>query len=270
MMHTMENGDVLRYSRQLILEGFGAEGQRKLKEARVLVAGAGGLGSPVLLYLASAGVGKIGIADFDSVTVSNLNRQIIHFTEDIGKRKTDSAEDKIKRLNPSTTIVKYNTKLHIDNIEEIVSSYDVVIDAADNFTARYLISDCCYFLGKPLVEGAAVGFDGILMTILPGKTPCYRCLYPTPPEDGVLPTCSDTGILGAVTGIIGSVQALEAIKIVTGIGETVSGRVLTFNALTAGFREIPWTKRENCPLCGKEPTIKELIQYDIQCRIKRL
>ncbi len=236
------NYDVLRYSRQLILEGFGAEGQRKLKQARVLVAGAGGLGAPILMYLAAAGVGNIGIVDFDSVTYSNLNRQVIHFTEDIGKKKTDSAEDKMKHLNPDTNIVKYNSRLTIDNIEDIIGTYDIVVDATDNFTARYLISDCCYFLNKPLVEGAAVGYDGILMTIMPGKTPCYRCLYPMPPEDGVLPTCSDTGILGAVTGIIGSIQALEVIKILVGIGETVSGRILTFDALTTGFREIRWSE----------------------------
>lgn len=262
------NDHILRYSRQLILEGFGIEGQKKLKEAKVLVAGAGGLGSPILLYLAAAGVGNIGIADFDTVTVSNLNRQVIHFTEDMGKKKVDSAEDKIKRLNPDICIEKYKSRLTVDNIADIIGNYDVVVDATDNFTARYLISDCCYFLGKPLVEGAAVGYDGILMTIIPGKTPCYRCLYPMPPENGVLPTCSDSGILGAITGIIGSIQALEVIKILAGVGETVSGRILTFDALTTAFREVKWTKRNNCPLCGKNPEITGSVEYEIKCRAK--
>ncbi|MDP4181283.1 MAG: HesA/MoeB/ThiF family protein, partial [Bacillota bacterium] len=244
------------------------EGQEKLKKARVLVAGSGGLGSPALMYLAAAGVGTIGLVDFDSVTISNLNRQVLHFTEDVGKRKTDSAKDKLNKLNPEVNIIKFDKRIDIDNVEEIVSEFDVVIDATDNFTARYLISDCCYFMNKPLVEGAAVALDGVLMTIIPGKTPCYRCLYPYPPEDGSLPTCSDVGILGAVTGVIGSMQALEAIKVVVGMGETVSGRILTFDALNSSFRDVKWTKRETCPLCGKNPQIKELVQYEVKCRIK--
>ncbi len=260
----------LRYSRQIILNDFGAEGQERLKKAKVLVAGAGGLGSPVLLYLAAAGVGTIGIVDFDTVTISNLNRQVLHFTSDIGKKKTDSAEAKIKEFNPDIKLIKHGFRLNIDNIEEVISDYDVVVDATDNFTVRYLISDCCYFLNKPLVEGAAVGYDGILMTIIPGKTPCYRCLYPMPPEDGVMPTCSDEGILGAVTGIMGSIQALEAIKLIVGVGETVSGRILTFNALTTEFRNVNWTRRDNCPLCGKEPTIKELVEYEVKCKLKTM
>lgn len=259
---------MLRYSRQIIIGGIGYEGQKKLKQAKILVAGAGGLGSPALTYLAAAGVGTLGVADFDTVTYSNLNRQTLHFTEDIGRRKTDSAIDKIKSINPEVKVIKHQTRINIDNVKEIIRAYDVIVDATDNFPIRYLLSDCCYFIGKPIIEGAATGYDGILMTIIPGKTPCYRCLYPMPPADGVLPTCSDTGILGMVTGIIGSVQALEAIKIILGLGETVSGRILTFDALTTRFREVNWSRRDQCPLCGKNPSIKELVQYEVKCKIK--
>lgn len=264
------NDTTLRYSRQLILDGFGPENQRKLSEAKVLVAGAGGLGSPVLLYLAAAGIGTLGMVDFDTVTLSNLNRQVIHFTDDIGRKKIESAAEKIGRLNPEVKVVKHLERLNIENVEEIIDGYDLVIDATDNFTARYLISDGCYFLKKPVIEGAVVGYEGILLTVVPDKTPCYRCLYPHPPADGVLPSCSDTGILGMVAGTIGSLQALEAVKLLTGIGPTVSGRILTFDALKSSFREIPWRKRAECPLCGDHPIIHELVQYDIKCRTKEV
>jgi adenylyltransferase/sulfurtransferase len=257
----------LRYSRQIILEGFGAEGQKKLQEAKILVVGAGGLGSPALFYLAAAGIGTLGIIDFDTVTFSNLNRQILHFSDDIGRPKTDSAAAKIIQLNPDVKVIQYNMRLTIDNVEAVIADFDLVIDATDNFTVRYLISDCCYFLKKPVIEGAATGYDGLLMTIIPGKTPCYRCLYPVPPEDGVLPTCSDTGILGMVTGIIGTTQALEAIKLILGIGETVSGKILIFDALKTNFREVPWSRRVDCPLCGAEPSIHDLVEYKIHCKI---
>ncbi|MCX7842096.1 MAG: HesA/MoeB/ThiF family protein [Clostridia bacterium] len=264
----LDSDKILRYSRQLILKEIGPEGQEKLLNAKVLVAGAGGLGSPVLFYLAAAGVGTIGIADFDTVTLSNLNRQILHFTGDLGRRKVDSAAEKIKLLNPEVKVVKHPVRLSTDNVEDVVQDYDVVIDALDNFPARYLLSDCCFFMKKPLVEGAAVGFDGILMTILPGNSPCYRCLYPEPPKDGVVPACGDTGILGAVTGTIGSLQALEAIKVILGIGKTLTGRILTFDALELNIREVQWKRRENCPLCGKNPTIRELEQYELKCKLK--
>lgn len=268
--YTLDTKDTLRYSKQIILEGFGYEGQNKIKNAKILVVGAGGLGSPILYYLAAAGIGTIGIADFDTVTISNLNRQILYTSDDIGKRKTDTACEKILKLNPSISVIKHCSRINIDNVEEIIRGYDVIIDATDNFPIRYLISDCCYFMGKPVIEGAATGYDGILMTIIPGKTPCYRCLYPMPPADGILPTCSDTGILGMVAGIIGSVQALEAVKIILGLGETVSGRILTFDALTTGFREVKWARRDECPLCGKNQTITELIQYEIKCKSKSI
>lgn len=268
--NTLINNDMLRYSRQMILDGFGKEGQQKLKQARVLVIGAGGLGSPALFYLAAAGVGTVGIADFDTVTLSNLNRQIVHFTNDIGRKKTDSAESKIKALNPDVKVEKFDFRLNIDNIEEVIDKFDVVIDATDNFAARYLISDSCFFLGKPVIEGAAVGYLGILMTIIPGKTPCYRCLYPEPPADGVVETCSDTGILGMATGVIGSLQALEAVKVITDIGEKVTGRVIVFDALTTEFSDIQLEKSPKCALCGDHPTIHELVEYEVKCKLKEV
>jgi len=260
---------ILRYSRQIILNEIGLEGQEKLLKSRVLVIGAGGLGSPVLLYLAAAGIGTLGIADFDTVGISNLQRQVLHFTDDIGRKKVDSAEEKLKKLNPDVNIIKFPIRLGIDNIEDVISKFDVVVDAVDNFPARFLISDCCYFMKKPLIEAAAVGFEGILMTIVPGETPCYRCLYPMPPVDGVIPTCSDTGILGMVTGTMGSLQALEIVKLLLEIGKTMSGRLLTFDALDLKFRQIEWKKRSNCPLCGEKPQITELVQYDIKCSTKK-
>ena len=267
--NTLDKSQILRYSRQIILENFGGtEGQDKLLNAKVLVVGAGGLGSPVLLYLAAAGVGTIGIVDFDAVGISNLNRQVLYFTEDVGKKKVDSAEEKLRSLNPDVKIIKYPVRLNIDNVEEIVAEYDVVVDALDNFPSRYLLSDCCFFLKKPLIEGAAVGLEGILMTIIPDKSPCYRCLYPEPPKDGVVQTCSDTGVLGMTTGIIGSLQALETVKVILGMGETLSGRLLIFDGFGLDVRTIPWKKREHCPLCGAHPTITELVEYEIKCKSK--
>lgn len=263
----MDN-DMLRYSRQIILDGIGFEGQKKLKSAKILVAGAGGLGSPALTYLAAAGVGTIGIADFDTVALSNLNRQTLHYTEDEGRKKIDSAAEKLLKMNPDLNIIKHNLRIDIDNVEDLVRDYDVVIDATDNFPVRYLLSDCCYFLKIPIIEGAAITYDGILMTIIPDKTPCYRCLYPMPPADGVITTCTDSGILGMVTGVMGSLQALEAVKVVLGLGETVSGRILIFDALDTDFRRVEWPKRKECPLCGEHPTITELVEYTVKCRTK--
>ncbi|RCX20128.1 adenylyltransferase/sulfurtransferase [Anaerobacterium chartisolvens] len=257
---------VLRYSRQIILKEFGYESQQKLLKSKVLVVGAGGLGSPALYYLAAAGVGTIGIVDFDTVGISNLQRQIIHFTEDLGRKKTDSAEQKIKSLNADVKVIKHSVRLDAQNAEELIGDYDVVIDAVDNFRARYLISDLCYFMKKPLVEGAVLGFEGILMTIVPGATPCYRCLYPEPPRDGVVPSCGQAGILGPVAGVIGSMQALEAIKLIAGMGQTLSGRLMTFDGLEMKAREIEWRKKASCPLCGDNPVIHEPVEYDIKCK----
>lgn len=263
----MENEE-LRYSKQLILDGFGKSTQNKLKASSVLVIGAGGLGSPALMYLVGAGVGHIGIVDFDTVTLSNLNRQILFTFEDIGKKKVDCAFNQLTRINPNVVIKTYDTRITLENIQEIISPYDVVIDATDNFASRYLISDCCFFMKKPLIEGAATAYDGMLMTIIPGETPCYRCLYPMPPSDGYLPNCSDVGIVGALTGIVGSTQALEAIKLLGNFGQVLKGKILTIDAFSSTFREISWKNRDHCPLCGKNPTITELSEYDIKCRTK--
>jgi adenylyltransferase/sulfurtransferase len=259
----LDKEQVLRYSRQLILNEIGYQGQETLLKSKVLVIGAGGLGSPALYYLAAAGVGTLGIADFDVTGISNLQRQILYFTTDIGKKKVDSAAEKLTALNPDVRILTYPHRVNIDNIEDLVEEYDIIIDAVDNFPARFLISDCCYFLKKPLVEGAVTGYDGILMTIIPDKSPCYRCLYPYPPEAGIIPACSDTGILGMITGVIGSLQALEAVKALLNIGQTLSGRVLTFDGLKLKFEEIPWRKHSSCPLCGETPTIKELAEHHV-------
>ncbi len=248
----LTDNNMLRYTRQLVLDGFGPEGQNKLKMAKVLIVGAGGLGSPASIYLAAAGVGTIGIVDYDTVSYSNLNRQIAYSTEDIGKYKTDCSEKQLTRLNPDIEIIKHSLKLSADNVREILVAYDVIIDATDNFPTRYLVSDTAYFLKKPVIEGAVAGYDGILMTIIPDKTPCYRCLYPTPPEDIALNSTEETGVLGMLPGIIGTMQALEAVKLIIGIGQTVSGRIITFDAISSSFRDISWKRRKDCPLCGKK------------------
>jgi len=259
--------DIYRYSKQLILDGFGNDAQEKLKNSKVLVVGAGGLGSSALFYLSAVGVGTIGICDFDTVTTSNLNRQIIHFTPDIQKLKTQSAAEKIAFINPDVIVIKHDVRLTSMNIDAIISNYDVIVDATDNVTSRYLISDCCFFHGKPLVEGGAVGYTGQIMTIIPPDTACYRCLYPMPPKDGVLQTCGNTGILGMVTGVIGSMQALEAVKIITEIGVPLTGRLLFFDAMSSSYNEIIIEKNSTCPLCGKSPSITELIEYNVKCKI---
>lgn len=264
----LNENQVSRYSKQIILNDIGIEGQQKLLDSKVLVVGSGGLGSPVLYYLAASGVGTIGIADFDRVGLSNLQRQILHFTEDVGKKKVDSAEEKLNKLNPDVKIIKYTFKLDDQNIEDIIREYDVVIDCTDNFTARYLISDCCYFLKKPLVEGAVVGFMGTLTTIIPDVSPCYRCLNPIPPQEGTVPSCADEGILGAIAGVIGTMQALEAIKILLGVGEILSGRLLFLDGRSMKIDEISLDRNEGCELCGTNPTLKDLVSYEIKCKTK--
>ena len=264
----LNDEQILRYSRQIILNEIGSAGQEKLLKSKVLVVGAGGLGSPVLYYLAAAGIGTLGIVDFDVVAISNLQRQILYTTSDIGKNKVDVAEGILKKLNPDLQIIKYPVRINADNIEEIIQDFDVVVDAVDNIPARYLINDCCYFMKKPLVEGAVLGFEGILMTIIADKSPCYRCLFPHPPQDGIIPTCSDTGILGMVTGTIGSLQSMEVVKVLLGIGNTLSGRFLAFDGLGLSFEEISLNKSDTCLLCGKKPTITDLEEYEIRCKIK--
>lgn len=240
-----------RYARHYNLKDIGPEGQDKLHQAKVLVIGAGGLGSSVLYYLTAAGVGTIGITDHDLVSLSNLNRQILHTTSDLGRKKIDSAEEKLLSLNPEVSIIKHDLKVTSENITLLLTGYDIVVDATDNFTARFLISDNCFALGIPLVEAGVQGFEGILMTIIPGKTPCYRCLYPNPPEDRK--AFEGLGVVGAAPGIFGSLQALEVIKMITGAGKAIEG-ILVFDGLEGTFRNVRWSRGKDCSQCGQHST----------------
>lgn len=258
-----------RYSRHILLQEVGVEGQKKLLESRVLMVGAGGLGSPALLYLAAAGVGKIGIVDDDVVDMSNLQRQIIHFTTDVGKDKVLSAQEAIGALNPDCEVTTYRDRLGADNIREVVRDYDIVLDGSDNFPTRFLIADCCWLENIPLVSAAAVRFQGQLMTVLPGEgNPCYRCVFPEPPPAGMSPSCREAGILGAVVGVMGSLQALEAIKILAGIGEVFSHKMLIYDALDAGFFTVKRAPDPDCKLSGKNQTITDLDEYDYSCEME--
>ncbi len=250
-----------RYSRHIILKNVGIEGQEKISSAKILVIGAGGLGSPALLYLAAAGVGTIGIADGDTVDLSNLQRQVIHFTDDIGKPKTLSAKEKINRLNPDVHVEIYQEILTATNILEIVKKYDFVIDGTDNFPAKFLINDACVMAGVPFSHGGVLEFAGQTITIVPGTSPCYRCLFLRPPPANVVPTCNQAGVIGMIAGIIGDLQANEAIKYVLKKGDLLTGRLLTFDALETRFREVTVRKNPECGMCGTE-TITELTDYE--------
>ncbi len=255
---------VTRYSRHLIMSQVGSVGQRKIFGAKVLIVGAGGLGSPAALYLALAGVGTLGLVDFDVVDMSNLQRQILHRTEDIGKRKVVSAEETIAAYNPDVRVVPHEEPLHSENALEIISQYDIVVNGADNFAARYLVNDACVFLKKPLVDGSILLFDGQATVYLPEKG-CYRCLYPAPPPPGLVPSCAEAGVLGALCGTIGSIQATEVLKIILGIGEPLNGRLLLYDALSMEVRQVRVRRDPNCVVCGDNPTITELIDYDEFC-----
>ncbi|MEJ5351147.1 MAG: molybdopterin-synthase adenylyltransferase MoeB [Melioribacteraceae bacterium] len=252
---------IIRYSRNIILKEVGGAGQKKLLDSKILVIGAGGLGSPVLLYLAAAGVGTLGVVDSDVVDLSNLQRQIIHFTEDINSPKVQSAKVKIEKLNPDVKVITYNTRLNSKNIVDIIKDYDFIIDGTDNFPTKFLVNDACVMHNKPFSHAGILRFDGQTFTYTPGNM-CYRCIFKEPPPKGVVPTCSEAGILGAVAGIIGTIQANEALKFILDAGELLTNRLLTFNALTGKFREIKLKKNENCSVCGKNPTIKELQDYE--------
>lgn len=254
-MSNLNQTDTLRYHRQLILKEIGVEGQLKLSTAKVCVCGVGGLGSPILYYLAAAGIGTLGIVDYDVVKLTNLNRQILHSSDDLETYKTISANEKLSRLNPNIKIIEHRVELSSENIEDIFKQYDVIVDAVDTIRVRYLISDTCYKLKKPLIEGAVVGFSGILTTIIPDVTPCYRCLYPMNNSDNEYPTCNEIGILGAITGVIGSLQALETIKLITGAGDCLLGRLLTFEGIDCEFNEIPILHNDDCILCGKNKSL---------------
>lgn len=252
------NEQIERYSRHIILPEVGGEGQKKIMQGKVLVLGAGGLGSPVALYLAAAGVGTLGLVDDDKVDVTNLQRQVLHFTDDIDRPKTKSAGEKLAKLNPEIKINEYQTKITSENINDIIKDYDIIVDGTDNFPTRFLVNDACYFAKKPLVHGAILRFDGQIMTIVPDEGPCYRCIYREPPPAGIVPNCSQAGVIGSVAGIVGTIQANEALKILLGVGKTLVGRLLIIDALDTNFRQINTKKDPRCPLCGENPTITEL------------
>jgi adenylyltransferase/sulfurtransferase len=259
--------DVQRYSRHLIMPEVGVDGQRRLKAARVLCVGAGGLGSPSSLYLAAAGVGTIGLVDFDAVDVSNLQRQILYSTADVGKSKLASASARLTGLNPDAKVVTHETALTSANALEIFRQYDIVVDGADNFPTRYLVNDACVLTGKPNVYGSIFRFDGQASVFAAPGGPCYRCLYPEPPPPGLVPSCAEGGVLGVLPGIVGTIQAAEAIKLIIGAGETLAGRLLLFDALQMSFRTLKLHRDPGCPVCGDAPTIKALIDYEQFCGI---
>jgi len=268
-MANLTKEQILRYSRHLIMPEVGVEGQEKLLAAKILLVGAGGLGSPLGLYLAAAGVGRLGIVDFDAVDFTNLQRQIIHRNDDVGRLKVESAKERILSINPDLTVDTYNTKLTRENILPIIKDYDLVVDGTDNFPTRYLVNDACVFQKKPNIYGSIFRFDGQTSVFYPFKGPCYRCLFPEPPPPGLVPSCAEGGVLGVLPGIIGTIQATEAIKLVTGKGEPLIGRLLLFNALKMEFREVALRRNPDCPVCGDKPTITELIDYEQFCGLGR-
>ncbi|RLT28078.1 MAG: molybdopterin-synthase adenylyltransferase MoeB [Chloroflexi bacterium] len=256
--------EAMRYSRHIIMNQVGSIGQRKLRSAKVLIIGAGGLGSPVAIYLALAGVGTIGIVEFDTVDLSNLQRQLLHQTEDIGKSKLLSAKESLHSYNPNVQVIGHEFPLTSDNAMEVIQQYDIIVNGADNFATRYLVNDAAYLLGKTLVDGSILLFDGQATVFKPGMG-CYRCLYPTPPPPGLVPSCAEAGVLGAITGLVGSIQATEVFKQVLGIGEPLVNRLLLVDALTMEFRTMKLRRDPSCPLCGDHPTVTELIDYDQFC-----
>lgn len=249
---------ITRYSRHILLKEVGGKGQKKLLEGRVLIIGAGGLGSPIALYLAAAGIGTIGIADADEVDLSNLQRQVIHTTPDVGKPKVISAKEKMQAINPDLKVNTYETWVTAENIGSMIEEYDFVIDGTDNFAAKFLINDACVLAGKPYSHGGILQFDGQTMTVVPGQSPCYRCIFPEPPPKDAIPTCSQAGVIGVLPGVLGTLQATEAIKYLLGAGDLLTGRLLTYSALRMRFREIPVKKSAKCPICGDNPSITEL------------
>src|SRR6201988_4792661 len=264
----LSTDDLSRYSRHLILPEVGMEGQRRLKAAKVLCVGTGGLGSPLAFYLAAAGIGTLGLVDFDVVDASNLQRQIIHSTRDIGRKKLDSAAEKLTALNPALNVVKHETMLTSANALDILKDYDIVADGTDNFPTRYLVTDACVLLGKPNAYGSIFRFEGQCSVVATEQGPCYRCLYPEPPPPGLVPSCAEGGVLGILPGLVGIIQAPEAIKLILGSGEPLIGRLLLVDALAMRFRELKLRKNPDCPACGTHPTVKALIDYNEFCGIR--
>ena len=264
---TLSKDEILRYSRHLIMPEVGMEGQIKLKNAKVLLVGAGGLGAPVGLYLAAAGVGRIGVVDFDVVDFTNLQRQVIHGTKDVGRKKLDSARDTMRDINPNVQIDGYDVALSSENALDIISGYDMVVDGTDNFPTRYLVNDACVILKKPNVYGSIFRFEGQATIFAYPGGPCYRCLYPEPPPPGLVPSCAEGGVLGILPGIIGLIQATEAVKLILGAGESLVGRLMLYDALAMKFRELKLRRDPECPVCGDHPTITKLIDYQEFCGI---
>ena len=259
---------VQRYARHIILPNVGGAGQRKLLDASVLCIGAGGLGSPLAMYLAAAGIGKLGVVDFDRVDVSNLQRQILHTDADVGRSKVESAIEHLRAINPTIEVVGHDTLLFSTNVFEVFEGYDIIVDGTDNFPVRYLVNDACQFTGKPLVYGSIYQFEGQATVFMPGReTPCYRCLFPSPPPPGTVPSCAEGGVFGVLPGVIGAIQATEAIKLITGEGQTLEGRLLLYDALHLDFQEVKIRWDADCPVCGKEPTITEPIDYEAFCGV---
>jgi sulfur-carrier protein adenylyltransferase/sulfurtransferase len=264
----LSNDEILRYSRHLIMPEVGMEGQQKLKAAKVLCIGAGGLGSPLALYLAAAGVGTLGMVDFDVVDYTNLQRQIIHSTSDVGRKKLDSAADKLKAINPFLNLLPFDMKLTSANALELFREFDIVADGTDNFPTRYLVNDACVLTGKPNVYGSIFRFEGQASVFATEDGPCYRCLYPEPPPPGLVPSCAEGGVLGILPGLVGVIQATETIKLILGQGDSLVGRLLLVDALGMKFRELKLRKNPDCPVCGKHRTITKLIDYDQFCGIR--
>ena len=265
---SLSNDEILRYSRHLIMPEVGMEGQLKLKQARVLCIGAGGLGSPLALYLTAAGVGTLGIVDFDVVDFTNLQRQVIHGTSDVGRKKLDSAADTLREINPNVEIRKFETRLSSDNALELFREFDIIADGTDNFPTRYLVNDACVLSGKPNVYGSIFRFEGQASVFATKEGPCYRCLYPEPPPPGLVPSCAEGGVLGILPGLVGVIQATETIKLILGSGEPLIGRLLLVDALAMRFRELKLRKNPDCPACGTHPTVTELIDYNQFCGIR--
>ena len=265
----LTNEEIARYSRHLLLPEIGVKGQQKLKAAKVLIVGTGGLGAPLALYLSAAGVGTIGLVDFDVVDESNLQRQIIHSSRDVGRPKVASAKDRVKGINPLINVVTHNAALTSQNAMDIIKDYDIVADGTDNFQTRYLVNDACVFLGKPNVYGSVFQFEGQSSVFGAKDGPCYRCLYPSPPPPGLVPSCAEGGVMGVLPGIIGTIQAAETIKLIVGGAKPLVGRLLHFDAWRMSFRELKLDKDPNCPVCGKNPAIRELIDYEQFCGLKK-
>jgi sulfur-carrier protein adenylyltransferase/sulfurtransferase len=266
---SLTNEQILRYSRHLIMPEVGLSGQEKLVNASVLLIGAGGLGSPLAMYLSAAGIGHLGLVDFDKVDHTNLHRQVIHGTENVGMLKVESAKQRIASINPNVKVDTYATALSSENIMDIIKDYDVVIDGTDNFPTRYLVNDACVFTKKPNIYGSIFRFEGQATVFYPGQGPCYRCLYPEPPPPGEVPSCAEGGVLGILPGIVGLIQATECIKLIIGQGKSLVGRLLIFNALEMSFREVRLRRQKNCPVCGDNPTLTQLIDYQEFCGLGR-